>query len=109
MSAYLPPNFTQSFAPAPTPQGPLSGLRVGVKDLFDVAGYVTRAGSHARAAQPAATRDAEAVACLRAPGRAGGPHQHDRVRLFRARAKPAFRHADVAHRPRPRSRELGRS
>lgn len=68
MSAYLPPNFTQSFAPAPTPQGPLSGLRVGVKDLFDVVGYVTRAGSHARAAQPAATRDAEAVARLRAAG-----------------------------------------
>ncbi len=48
------PNFTQSFAPVALPEGPLSGLRVGIKDLFDVAGYVTKAGSRTRAELPPA-------------------------------------------------------
>ncbi|WP_341212831.1 amidase family protein [uncultured Limimaricola sp.] len=68
MSDVMPPNFTQSFAVADVPEGPLSGLKVGIKDLFDVAGYVTKAGSRARADQPAATCDAEVVARLRAAG-----------------------------------------
>ncbi|MBB3995841.1 aspartyl-tRNA(Asn)/glutamyl-tRNA(Gln) amidotransferase subunit A [Sulfitobacter undariae] len=62
------PDFTQSFAPAPIPQGPLNGLRAGIKDLFDVAGYVTKAGSKSRATLPAATQDAPTVALLRAAG-----------------------------------------
>lgn len=61
-------DFTQVFAAAPIPQGLLNGLRVGVKDLFDVAGYVTKAGSKSRAGLPLATRDAAAVALLRAAG-----------------------------------------
>nr|WP_067293314.1 amidase family protein [Marinobacterium profundum] len=61
-------NFTQIFAPADMPKGPLSGLRLGIKDLFDVAGYVTKAGSRARANLPAAAQDADAVARLRAAG-----------------------------------------
>jgi aspartyl-tRNA(Asn)/glutamyl-tRNA(Gln) amidotransferase subunit A len=47
---------------------PLEGVAVSVKDLFDVAGQVTTAGSTAlRAAQPA-VRDATAVSRLRAAG-----------------------------------------
>ncbi|AXW62816.1 amidase [Ralstonia solanacearum] len=46
----------------------LAGLPVSIKDLFDVAGQVTAAGSRALAHQPAATSDATAVARLRAAG-----------------------------------------
>lgn len=47
--------------------GPLHGVPVGVKDLFDVAGSVTWAGSEVPAG-PVAARDAAAVAALRAAG-----------------------------------------
>lgn len=46
----------------------LAGLPVSIKDLFDVAGQVTAAGSRALAGQPCATADAAAVARLRAAG-----------------------------------------
>ncbi|MHA6908234.1 amidase [Ralstonia pseudosolanacearum] len=46
----------------------LAGLPVSIKDLFDVAGQVTAAGSSALAHQSAATSDATAVARLRAAG-----------------------------------------
>ena len=46
----------------------LAGLPVSIKDLFDVAGQVTAAGSRALADQPRATADAAAVARLRAAG-----------------------------------------
>ncbi|CAJ0873817.1 2-amino-5-chloromuconic acid deaminase [Ralstonia sp. LMG 32965] len=46
----------------------LAGLPVSIKDLFDVAGQVTSAGSRALADQPPATADAAAVARLRAAG-----------------------------------------
>ena len=46
----------------------LAGLPVSIKDLFDVAGQVTAAGSRALADQPPATADAAAVARLRAAG-----------------------------------------
>ncbi|GCB03981.1 amidase [Ralstonia sp. SET104] len=46
----------------------LAGLPVSIKDLFDVAGQVTAAGSRALAHQPPATADATAVARLRAAG-----------------------------------------
>ena len=46
----------------------VDGLPVSVKDLFDVAGDVTRAGSRILAAAPAAQADAPAVARLRAAG-----------------------------------------
>jgi aspartyl-tRNA(Asn)/glutamyl-tRNA(Gln) amidotransferase subunit A len=47
-------------------RSPIDGLPVSLKDLFDVAGDVTRAGSKVLAIQ--ATRDAGAVARLRAAG-----------------------------------------
>ncbi len=46
----------------------IDGLPVSVKDLFDVAGEVTRAGSKVLAGAPAATADAPPVARLRAAG-----------------------------------------
>jgi amidase/aspartyl-tRNA(Asn)/glutamyl-tRNA(Gln) amidotransferase subunit A len=50
--------------------GPLAGLAVSVKDLFDVAGEVTAAGSTILADAPAASVDAPAVARLRRAGAA---------------------------------------
>jgi aspartyl-tRNA(Asn)/glutamyl-tRNA(Gln) amidotransferase subunit A len=46
----------------------LAGLPISVKDLFDVAGEVTTAGSRALAHRPAAEQDAEVVARLRRAG-----------------------------------------
>lgn len=48
----------------------LAGLAISVKDLFDVAGQVTAAGSRILADAPPATRDAAAVARLRGAGAA---------------------------------------
>lgn len=48
--------------------GPLDGVPVSVKDLFDVAGEVTRAGSTALAARPPAAADAPPVARLKQAG-----------------------------------------
>ena len=55
-------------AGAPLP--PLAGLAVSIKDLFDVHGEVTAAGSKALATQPPAAQDCPAVARLRAAGAA---------------------------------------
>ena len=49
---------------------PLSGIPVSIKDLFDVAGQVTLAGSTVLATTPPARADATAVARLRAAGAA---------------------------------------
>ena len=49
-------------------QLPLAGLAVSVKDLFDIAGQPTPAGSTALADAPAAAEDCPAVARLRAAG-----------------------------------------
>jgi aspartyl-tRNA(Asn)/glutamyl-tRNA(Gln) amidotransferase subunit A len=45
-----------------------AGIPISVKDLFDVKGQVTRAGSRVLASRPAAERDAESVARLRRAG-----------------------------------------
>src|SRR5664279_1649910 len=50
--------------------GPLAGLAISVKDLFDVAGEVTTAGSTVLAGAGAALADAPAVARLRGCGAA---------------------------------------
>jgi aspartyl-tRNA(Asn)/glutamyl-tRNA(Gln) amidotransferase subunit A len=47
---------------------PLAGLPVSIKDLFDVAGEISLAGSKALDDAPPATRDAPVVARLRAAG-----------------------------------------
>jgi aspartyl-tRNA(Asn)/glutamyl-tRNA(Gln) amidotransferase subunit A len=49
---------------------PLDGLPVSIKDLYDVAGRTTLAGSVLREGRPAAAADAPAVARLRAAGAA---------------------------------------
>jgi len=49
-------------------RSPVEGLPVSVKDLFDVAGETTRAGSKVLADAPAARADAPAIARLRAAG-----------------------------------------
>ncbi|CAN7308320.1 amidase [Rhizobacter sp. LjRoot28] len=52
------------------PLPPLAGLALSVKDLFDVAGFPTTAGSRVLADAPVATVDAPAVARLRRAGAA---------------------------------------
>jgi Asp-tRNA(Asn)/Glu-tRNA(Gln) amidotransferase A subunit family amidase len=49
-------------------RGPLHGVAVGVKDLFDVVGLPTRAGSNVLADAPAATSEGPVVARLREAG-----------------------------------------
>ena len=49
---------------------PLAGLAASVKDLFDVTGQTSRAGSVVLNGSPAAKQDAQAVARLRAAGAA---------------------------------------
>src|SRR5436305_51179 len=48
--------------------GPLAGVPFAAKNLFDVTGLTTLAGSKINADRPPATRDATAVARLRAAG-----------------------------------------
>ena len=50
------------------PAGPLAGRPFAAKELFDVAGLPTRAGSSIRADAPPAARDATAIARLREAG-----------------------------------------
>jgi aspartyl-tRNA(Asn)/glutamyl-tRNA(Gln) amidotransferase subunit A len=47
---------------------PLAGIPISIKDLFDIGGEVTRAGSVVLSDAPPATRDAPAIARLRAAG-----------------------------------------
>jgi aspartyl-tRNA(Asn)/glutamyl-tRNA(Gln) amidotransferase subunit A len=47
---------------------PYAGIPVSIKDLFDIKGQVTRAGSTVLADRPAATEDATSVARLRRAG-----------------------------------------
>ena len=53
---------------AGVPARPLEGVPISVKDLFDVAGQVTTAGSRVAEVDPPATADAPIVARLRAAG-----------------------------------------
>jgi aspartyl-tRNA(Asn)/glutamyl-tRNA(Gln) amidotransferase subunit A len=47
---------------------PYAGIPVSIKDLFDIAGQVTRAGSTVLASRPPASQDAPSVARLRSAG-----------------------------------------
>ena len=49
-------------------RGPLHGIPVAIKDIFDVAGVPTRCGSRSRDDAPDAAEDARSVARLRAAG-----------------------------------------
>lgn len=49
-------------------RGPLHGIPIGVKDLFDVKGYRTTAGAHPGFHPPAAVEDAAVIGRLRAAG-----------------------------------------
>jgi aspartyl-tRNA(Asn)/glutamyl-tRNA(Gln) amidotransferase subunit A len=49
-------------------RGPLHGIPVAIKDLFDVAGHVTTAGTHPGFHPPPANADCDVVARLRASG-----------------------------------------
>ena len=62
---YMPGELQQ---PVTTPGGALAGIPISVKDLFDVAGQVTKAGSKVLENAPAAATDCPAVARLRASG-----------------------------------------
>ncbi|MDP2065803.1 MAG: amidase [Burkholderiaceae bacterium] len=62
------PGVRAAAVQAPNLQRPLAGLSVSVKDLFDVAGECTRAGSVVLGGAPPAATDCPAVARLRAAG-----------------------------------------
>ena len=68
--AFLKPSFDEAAATAAAPHGPLMGLAVSVKDLFDVQGEVTAAGSVALAGAAPAAADCPAVGRLRKAGAA---------------------------------------
>jgi len=71
--AFLKTSFEAARSAAAEPanaQRPLAGLAVSVKDLFDVAGQVTTAGSVVLADARPAERDCPAVARLKAAGAA---------------------------------------
>lgn len=70
---FVETSFDEARRTAATPgiQGkPLAGLAVSIKDLFDIAGQVTRAGSQALAGAAPAAADSVAVARLRRAGAA---------------------------------------
>ncbi|HET6827803.1 MAG TPA: amidase family protein, partial [Ramlibacter sp.] len=70
-NAFLSTSFERARQQAPAGAGkPLAGLPVSVKDLFDVAGETTAAGSTALAGSAPARADAVAVARLKAAGAA---------------------------------------
>ena len=69
--AFLRTSFDEARRAAAAPAvatRPLGGLAVSVKDLFDVAGQATAAGSRVLADAPPAAQDCPAVARLRAAG-----------------------------------------
>ncbi len=68
-SAMAAPDAQDRLRKAGYVASPLAGLPVSVKDLFDVAGERTLAGSKALDDSPPAAHDAPTIARLRAAGR----------------------------------------
>jgi Asp-tRNA(Asn)/Glu-tRNA(Gln) amidotransferase A subunit family amidase len=64
----LDPAGARQAAGSASPTSPLAGLAVSVKDLFDIAGQTTAAGSTVLSSVPAASADCVAVARLKAAG-----------------------------------------
>jgi aspartyl-tRNA(Asn)/glutamyl-tRNA(Gln) amidotransferase subunit A len=62
-----------------TPRGPLHGIPIAIKDIFDVAGHPTRCGSRAFEDVEPARQDSTAVARLRSAGAllVGKTHTHE--------------------------------
>ena len=82
-------------AQAKAAPSPFAGIPVSIKDLFDIKGQVTRAGSRALEDSAAGgRRRARGGAVAPRRLRRDRPHQHDRIRLFRHRHQSAFRHAE---------------
>src|SRR3979409_1864798 len=74
---------------------PFAGIPISIKDLFDIKGQVTRAGSRALGASgPGAPRRAGVGAAAARRFCGDRPYQHDRIRLFRDLHQPALRHAE---------------
>ncbi|MES3004027.1 MAG: amidase [Pseudomonadota bacterium] len=69
-NAFLRTRFDEARAEAAksSPSSPLAGLAISVKDLFDVAGETTAAGSAVLSGAPRAKADGPAVARLKAAG-----------------------------------------
>ena len=67
-SARAEADFADRLRKSGVRRSPVDGLPIGVKDLFDVAGDVTRAGSKIFEGNPPAKSDAPTVARLRAAG-----------------------------------------
>jgi len=67
-SARAEADYADRLRKAGVRRSPIDGLPVSLKDLFDVAGDVTRAGSRILEKNPPARADAPAVARLRAAG-----------------------------------------
>jgi aspartyl-tRNA(Asn)/glutamyl-tRNA(Gln) amidotransferase subunit A len=67
-SALAEADFSDRLRKGGVRRSPVDGLPVSVKDLFDVAGDVTRAGSRIFESNPPAREDSAAVARLRAAG-----------------------------------------
>jgi len=67
-SALAEADFSDRLRKAGVRRSPIDGLPVSLKDLFDVAGDVTRAGSRIFEKNPPAKADAPVVARLRAAG-----------------------------------------
>jgi aspartyl-tRNA(Asn)/glutamyl-tRNA(Gln) amidotransferase subunit A len=79
-------------------RGPLHGIPVGIKDIIDVAGTTTLAGSKLRADSTAVTADAEIVAALRVAGAVvlGKTHTTELAYLD---PSPACNPHNIAHTP----------
>jgi aspartyl-tRNA(Asn)/glutamyl-tRNA(Gln) amidotransferase subunit A len=69
--------------------GPLDGVPIAWKDLFDVVGLATTAGSRVMKTSTPARQDAGVVAMLAAAGMITvGRNEHERIRLLRAWREP---------------------
>src|SRR5260370_11231480 len=80
---------------------PLAGLPVSIKDLFDVAGERTLAGSKALDDRPPAERDAPVVARLRTAGAVPiGPTHMTEFPFSRLGLNPPYRTPGEPHYPR---------